>query len=493
MTVTDSTTRVGPGEASIREPWARSSSAESGRIGWGWICLGLAGSIVITIAAPSVTGGRWWFDFSPLRGYSPNFAVTYIGIAALSCAWLGVGARLRNSPKTRLSELWKVGAVWAAPLLLAPPLFSHDVYSYLAQGAILHLGYNPYHEAPVLLAHLGQQHLLDAVSSFWRNSTAPYGPGFVVIMSAIVGVAGSHLFVAVIVARLVEVVGVALLAVFVPRLARLLGADPLRATWIAVISPLILFELIGAGHNDALMAGLMVAGVTLALERHPLIGIAICAAAATIKLPALAAALFIAVAWARTAQSDGARARILLQAALVAVGVIGAVSLLTGVGLDWISTSLFSTPARVHLAITPGAAVGWTVGPLFGLSAKAVAHALGIAAAAATVLLGAAMLWRVRRENLVRYLGVLLLVAALAGPVVWPWYFVWGLVLISACPEFQYSRAIPFAVVLAAFAVKPSGTFVLHLSAAPYVLACYVLLAGVIWQRAGRRAILART
>ena len=492
MTVADSTTRVGPGEAATRRPQARRPSLPGNRRGRSWLGLGLAGSILITISSPRITGGGWWFDVSLPLGRGANLAAFYLGMGALSCAWLGIGARLSRSPAMRLPELWTAGAIWCVPLLLAPPLFSRDVYSYLAQGAIFHLGHNPYHDGPVILARLGQQHVLNAVSPFWRTTTAPYGPAFIAIMGAIAGVTGSHLVVAAILARLLELAGIVLLAVFIPRLARRLGADPLRATWIAVISPLVLLELIGAAHNDALMAGLLVAGVTVALERRPAVGIAICAAAAMIKLPAAAAAVLIAVAWARSEPNAAARARALAQAAVVATAVIGAVSLVTGLGRGWISTSLFSTPAKVHLAITPATAVGWTVGPLLGVSSRTIAHALGVLAAAATAALGVAMIWRVRFDNLVRYLGVLLLVAALAGPAAWPWYFVWGLALVSACPELQRSRTIPVAVVLAVFVVKPGGTLLLPVGAAPYVFIVYIVLGGVAWQRAGRRAAAGR-
>jgi hypothetical protein len=492
MTVADPTPRVGPGKSTIRQPQARRRSLPSDRLGWSWLSLGLAGSILITVTAPRLTGGGWWFNVDLPPGGGANNVVFYLGIAALTCAWLGTGARLARSPEMRLSELWTAGAIWCAPLLLAPPLFSRDIYSYLAQGAIFHLGRNPYHDAPVILGHLGRQHVLNAVSPFWRTTTAPYGPAFIAIMSAIVGLTGSHLIAAAILARLLELAGIVLLAAFIPRLARRLGADPLWATWIAVISPLVLLELIGAGHNDALMAGLMVAGVTVGLERRPAVGIAICAAAATIKLPAAAAAVFIAVAWARSAPDTATGARVLAQATLVAVAVIAAISLLTGLGLGWISTSLFSTPAKVHLAITPATAVGWTIGPVLGVGSKALAHGVGVVAAAATVLLGVAMIWRVRFENLVRYLAVLLLVAALAGPAAWPWYFVWGLVLLAACPGIQRSRAIPLAVVLSVFLVKPNGILVLPVTAAPYVLVVYVVLASLAWQGVRRQAAVGR-
>ena len=38
---------------------------------------------------------------------------------------------------------------WLAPLLLSVPLFSRDTYSYLAQGALLRDGLDPYAVGPV--------------------------------------------------------------------------------------------------------------------------------------------------------------------------------------------------------------------------------------------------------------------------------------------------------------------------------------------------------
>jgi len=183
-------------------------------------------------------------------------------------------------------------------------------------------------------------------SPFWRHTTAPYGPLFLGLASVVVAVTGSHLIAGVLVMRAFELVGVALLAVFVPRLARTLGADPARATWLAVLSPLVLLELIAAGHNDVLMIGLLVAGVTLALSGRPVLGVAVCALAATIKLPALAGAVFIAIAWARAETTWSQRAKLVLAAALAAAAVVAAVSLVTGLGFSWLSTTLFSTRPR---------------------------------------------------------------------------------------------------------------------------------------------------
>jgi hypothetical protein len=452
--------------------------------GWAWAGLGLAGSAAITLAGPGILHGQpvvWWFD----PGVPAHTVVFYAGIVALCAAWLGLGRTIGCPGGASVRTLLLVGALWCVPVALAPGLFSRDMYSYLADGAILHLGLDPYHQAPAVLGQLHQTHVLAAVSPFWRHTTAPYGPAFIGLASLIFAAVGSNLVAGVLLLRLVELVGVALLAVFVPRLARLLGADPARATWLAVISPLVVLELVGAGHNDAVMAGLLVAGVTLALERRPLVGIALCALAATVKLPAAAGVLFITIAWARDEPQRAAQ--IVALSAIVAGAVVLAVSATTGLGLDWIAGSL-STPARVRLAITPSTALGYSIAAILhafdvGVSSKGLEHAVATVGLALTAALGAALAYRVRRENLVFYLGLLLLASVIGGPAAWPWYAIWGLALVACCPEPQRRRWLPVVIVVTSFLIRADGQLVLHRGLAPLMLALYAVAAVIAWRR----------
>jgi len=429
--------------------------------------------VLVAVAGPHVAGGRveWWFD-PPLGG--GGVALLYTGIVALSVAWLALG---RVEITTR--QLRIVGATWCLPLLLTAPLFSQDAYSYLAQGTLVHLGIDPYRHAPAVLASAGQAHVLGAVDPFWRHTTAPYGPLFLWIVSGIVALAGSHLVLGVILIRVLDVVGLVLLAVFAPRLACSLGADPARATWWVLLCPLVLLELVAPAHNDLLMIGLVVAGVALAIERRLLIGIALCALAATIKLPAAAAIPFILVAC-------GGR-RTWFSGVLVAVGVALAVSVITGLGLGWISTTVFSTPDKVRLAITPATALGWSVAQLIPIGARGLESALGVAAFGLSLGLLAVLLWRSRRENMVRNLGIALIAVAVCGPAAWPWYLTWGLVLLAACPGIQRSWALALAVVASAVVVKADGVLAFPLRLAPVFVVLYLAVAVVVAVVVSRR------
>lgn len=470
-------------------------SSPSPRSVWAFATAGVAGSLLVAYAAPRAVADHvvgWWYMPGAPSGSGHSLTLVYVGMVVLCGAWLGLGRAL---PSRR--AVLAIAAAWILPLAVAPPLFSRDVYSYLAQGLILHLGHSPYHTAPAALAGLGHQHVLDAVSPFWRHTTAPYGPLFLGLVSLIAAVVGNHLVAGVLLARLLEVAGAVLLAIYVPRLARSMGSDARRALWLALLSPLVTLELIVAGHNDLLMVGMLAAGVSYALDGRPMLGVAICALAATVKVPALAGAAFIAVAWGREELGRARQIRFVGAAALLALAVLGVVTLAAGVSVDWLSTSLFSTPAKVRLAITPATGLGYTVASLLsdvgiGVSHRGLEGVFGVVAFGLTAVTGAVMLYRVRVGRLVPWLGTFLVIAAAGGPAAWPWYFLWGLGLLAALRAPQRSLGLALAICVSVFLVKPNGILALPLHTAPVVVIVYALIGAAAWQR-GRRRRRART
>ncbi len=461
-----------------------------------WIGLGLVGSVLLMVTGPSVGGGtvRWWFHPRIFSDVQADRGLFYAGMVMLVAAWLGIGHVARTRPFTA-SQMSLVGALWCLPLVLGVPLFSRDLYSYFAQGTIAHLGFSPYHDAPVVLARIGHDHVLSAVDPFWRKATAPYGPLFLAGVSVIAGLTGSHLVLGVILVRLFDLVGLVLLAIFVPRLARSTGADPIRAVWLAVASPLVLLQLVAPGHNDLLMVGVMVAGVSLALEGRPLLGIVVCAIAATIKLPAAVAVVFLAVAWIRSEQASRARLVVAIKAAVGAITSAAVITAITGFGVGWISTSLFSTPARVRLAITPATDISWTVAKLLNAlgaatSFKGVESVLRPIIFALVVIVALVLLRKTRWPTVTPYLGVALVAFAFGGPALWPWYLSWGLVLLAAWTRTQVSRMIVVGVLVGSFLVKPGGILALPLGSSPAVVGVWIVLAGAAsyrWLHRGRR------
>ncbi|HTX32954.1 MAG TPA: polyprenol phosphomannose-dependent alpha 1,6 mannosyltransferase MptB [Solirubrobacteraceae bacterium] len=458
-----------------------------------WTLLGLAGSLLLTLAGSRLGGGSvtWWFDprLGATKGTERVFF--YIGVGLLIAAWLGLGT-LARTPRLAPRGISLIAALWCLPLALGAPLFSRDIYSYLAQGTIAHLGLSPYHVPPAVLGRLGQTHVLGAVDPFWRHVTAPYGPLFLGVISLIVSATGQHLVAGALAIRGFDLIGLLLLAMFVPRLARRLSADPARAVWFAVASPLVLLQLVAPAHNDLLMAGLMLAGVSLAADGHPLLGIAVCALAATIKLPAIVAVAFVSAVWIRSETEWRDRALRAAAAGVVTAGVLGVVTLVTGFGLGWVSSGLFSTPARVHLALTPATDISWTAVKLLhdaGLSASfhAVDSVLRAVMFAASALLALVLLWRARLTNFVFCLGLALVGFAIAGPALWPWYLSWGLVLLAVSPRGQASWLVVAALAVGAVLVKPGGILALPLGSSPVVACLWLALWIFILYRARRR------
>jgi hypothetical protein len=452
-----------------------------------WAALGAVGSVLVALCAPRLTGGGWWYIVHVSRGGAD--AMLYVGLVVLCAAWLGLGRCLREVSGR---WLWAIGALWALPALLAPPLFSRDVYSYLAQGELLHLGLNPYGVGPVALAAHGQAHVLDAVSPFWRHTTAPYGPLFLGLVSPVSAFASRHLVLAALLVKAIDAIGLVLLGVFVPRVARALGADLRRAAWLAVLSPLVLMQVVAAGHNDGLMAGLMVAGIALALERRSLGAVAVCALATTIKLPAAAACVFIAVAAARAEPDRRAAGRVLAQSAATFVAVLVVVSAATTVGTDWLTTGVFSNPSKVRLALTPATGLGYTVASILhdlGLSANAhsIESGLGAVAGVAVLALAVVLLLGVTRRTLVRDLGVVLVAAAIGGPAAWPWYLIWGVALLAAWPAARRSMWMIAAVTVPVFLIRPGGIALPPRPWSPLIVCVYAALALLAWRVRSRR------
>ena len=193
-------------------------------------------------------------------------ALSYSGIGLLVLCWFLIGrfarpGRARRLTRTQISHTL---VMWAVPFLVTPPVFSRDVYSYLAVGAMMRHGDNPYASGPYDTLGDGNP-LAHQVDGRWQHTSSPYGPAFLLVMRAVVGITGDHVILGVLVQRLVELGGVALIVWALPRLARRCGIEPVSALWLGALNPLLLFHLIAGGHNEALMIGAMLAGLVIAL------------------------------------------------------------------------------------------------------------------------------------------------------------------------------------------------------------------------------------
>ena len=316
------------------------------------------------LLAPSTTGG------------TTSAALVAMSLAVLVASWwvvLDGAARGRAS----LRRVAAAGAVWAVPILLAPPLLSLDAYAYLAQGDMLAHGLDPYRGGPVLL---GPDVVAGRVDPMWRSAPAPYGPLGLLAFRAVDAV--SHdLTSGVLLLRLLALLGVAAAVLAALQLC----PRPQRAQVLALtaLNPITLVHLVGGVHLDALLAGLT-ATCALALSRHrPWTAWALAAGAVAVKITALPLAAIVLLCLRRRADARHVLAGAVPVAALAlfvslpvvhrpwgfvsALGVSGSSapwyapsSLLTGllIGLARLGR-LPATPATLHLvAVSTTLAVG---------------------------------------------------------------------------------------------------------------------------------------
>lgn len=456
-----------------------------------WIALGVLGSVGMVLAGsaigsvPQPASDHWWFTVATGTGLGAH-AAFYAAVVVLLAGWVGVGAHAYRGGLS-VGAAWWALVLWGLPFLLGAPLFSRDLYSYVGQGQLARHGLNPYVVAP---SALGPGNVLSSIASVWRDTASPYGPLFVSLSHGAVSVAGNSLVAQVLAFRVLAVVGVVLLMVSLPVLARRLGADPGLALWLGVLSPLALFSFVSSGHNDALMLGLMLAGITLGTGGRLRWGIALCALAATIKLPAAAGIVFlVADQWAGTASTR--RWRLVAESVVITLVVVAGVTVAAGLGWTWLGPTALHVPTELRVLITPLVSIGTflhgilqAIGLPVTLSATVtVVQAVGAVAAVAAILW---MVLHTRDRDAVRLCGLALLVFVVLSPTLWPWYLTWGVTVLAATPA-QRSRALAAVAGLAMLVVGAGGTPMLNGGA--YWVSGPILLAALAWYLWSGRAV----
>ncbi|MFJ6666747.1 polyprenol phosphomannose-dependent alpha 1,6 mannosyltransferase MptB [Streptomyces sp. NPDC091383] len=379
-----------------------------------------------------------------------GLVAAYFGVVLLIAAWVLLGRLVRGPRPPAPRALLLVLAVWAAPLVLAPPLFSRDVYSYLAQGAMADAHMDVYTQGP---AALGGP-LADQVAPLWQHTGAPYGPAFLGLAAVLSGLTRGGLPAGLIGMRLLALLGVALMASALPRLARHSGADPAAALWLGALNPLVPLHLVAGAHNDALMLGLLGLGL-VAARRGPVPGAVLVTLAALVKAPAALGLLAVVALQARAGRRPLPAA---LTTAAVCAATTVAATVTAGTGYGWIGalgTPL--SPRNWALTGLLGRATGALLDRLgSGLAPLAVPgwQLLGLLATAVTI----GVIWLRLRLTPVYALGLSLLAVAVFGPAIRPWYVLWGLFLIAAAaPSTSVRHRVAALAGVLALAVLPSG------------------------------------
>src|SRR6202022_4880237 len=116
---------------------------------------------------------------------------------------------------------------------------------------------------------------------------------FILVAKFVTMLVGDHVVAGTMVRGLCLLPGVALLIWAAPRIARHIGTSGAAALWICVLNPLVIIHLMGGVHNEMLMVGLMMAGIALTMDRHPVAGVALVAVGVAVKATAALALPFL--------------------------------------------------------------------------------------------------------------------------------------------------------------------------------------------------------
>ena len=419
-----------------------------------------------TLTVP-VSWRAWYFGVGPPGHQSPFLGIVavYGGMVLLAWGWFGMVSMTRRHPGIPVRALVPIFVAWMLPMLIVAPIFSRDVYSYVAQGEQMSRGISPYLYGPQVLGLGGNPYTALFDFRLWGNVTSPYGPIFLWLGGETMRVVGHNELSAVVGFRAFAVLGTVLLAVFTPQLARSYGRDPAMAFALVALSPLVLLHLVGGAHNDALMIGLLVAGLAVARRGRPVLGIVLCALAALVKVPAVVGIVYIGWDWLGPGVPWRQRVRPLITACLIGVGLMAALSELIGLGWGWIFG--LTNPDTVRSWMDPATAVGLLVAKILsGVGLGNHTHfVLTLARGAAFViaaLIGIRLLWRADGAGSLRAIGLTMLAVVVLGPVVQPWYFVWGLVLLAPIADRRLRSLILVLSVAVSFLGLPGGATMLR-------------------------------
>ena len=455
------------------------------------LAAGVVGSLCITVGASQSSSpftehspGAWpvkidlWPSLSHENRRLLGATVVYLGLIVLLVSWYTIHRSTRAGRRPPLRHLVLTLAAWSTPLLFVGPLFSNDAYSYAAQGQLPAVGISPYRFGA---AALGPGSFLNHVAPIWWHVVAPYGPVWERLVEGYVLVTGHSLVGTLVLLRITAAVSIAVLGWGIVALARATGHDPSAALVLGPLNPLILLTLLGGMHNDGLMIAFVVVGLVVAIRGRPVLGAFVCLLGAEVKAPAILAVIFIAW-WSGKGRRPMAKASTIAGYGVLAAGSLAALSLLSGLGWGWIDAVV--APGKVVSWLDPVTAVGLALshaaGALgIGAHAKAWTSGARIAGLIAAAVITVALLVRSDRRRGPEYLGWSLLALALLGPVVWPWYETWGILLIAAAANelAAWKRVVVIALsVLGCFADFPSAG-VLGGGSPGFVVGCWAIVA----------------
>ncbi|MFN2612187.1 MAG: glycosyltransferase 87 family protein [Solirubrobacterales bacterium] len=373
-----------------------------------------------TVVVPGALGeGPGWL----LGPYGSGFGLS--GPVYYACLWVALIASVviwRSAPALGPRLVWSAIGLAIALFALAPPLLSQDAFSYISYARMSELhAANPYETAPVAFPG-------DAAFPYvgWIFAPSAYGPAFTIATRPLGSIALPEAFWILKSAAALGAAGVAALSAAV---ARRRGVDPVAAASFVALNPIVLVDVVGGAHNDALMMLAAMAGVLAMLAGRQATSGAAFATAAAIKITGGLAAPFALAGAAR----GHPRLRLALGAILALVVVVAATLPLYGHGaLDSLALLGDNQDLTTRLSLPR---------ILSNLPLVSIGVARAVTLGAYAVMVGWLLIWTWRGGDWVRAAGWAGLGLLLATSWVLPWYLLWVLPLAAVSGDGRLQTA----------------------------------------------------
>jgi hypothetical protein len=239
---------------------------------------GIGGAIALMIGASFV---RQDWMYPPLRvpAVGPPFelrahisgSLVTVGLwAAALLALVGLTAGLLAARRGARGpiRLMLIGAALATvALMLLPPAGSTDALDYAAYGRLALLGHNPYVATP-LYVRITDPAFAQSIPVHWQLQVSLYGPAATLEQYVAARLGGDSIARVVFWLKMWNALAFGAVAFVLDRVLRSNPAARLRAHLLWTINPLLLWDLIAAGHVDVVAAAAGIVGL-LAIGRQP--------------------------------------------------------------------------------------------------------------------------------------------------------------------------------------------------------------------------------
>jgi hypothetical protein len=238
----------------------------------GWLAGVGIGSAILIIIGAALVREDWMSPPIAMPATGPPFElhVRVSGLLASLALWLaallalgGLVAGLvaaRRGAHGPIRLILVASAVTVLVLAVLPPSGSTDALDYAAYGRLTLLGDNPYVATPLYLR------LIDpvfgaSIPAHWQHQVSLYGPAATIEQYLAARFGGNSMARVVFWLKLWNALAFGAVAVALDRALRFRPSARLRAHLLWTINPLLLWDLVAAGHVDAVAAAAGIIGL----------------------------------------------------------------------------------------------------------------------------------------------------------------------------------------------------------------------------------------